>query len=44
MLRTVLQATKASNDLPTGDDYDFYSTYNSVRNIMDLEARRLLQL
>ncbi|XP_076472354.1 exosome complex component 10-like [Babylonia areolata] len=44
MLRTVVQATKASNDLPTGDDYDYYSTYDNVRNIMDLEARRLLQL
>ncbi|XP_070207378.1 exosome complex component 10-like isoform X2 [Littorina saxatilis] len=44
MLRTVVQATKTSNDLPTGDDYDYYSTYNSVRNVLDLEAGRILQL
>ncbi|PVD36992.1 hypothetical protein C0Q70_03985 [Pomacea canaliculata] len=43
-LRTVLQATKASNDLPTGDDYDFYSTFDAVRDVLDFEARRTLQL
>ncbi|KAK7497916.1 hypothetical protein BaRGS_00010787 [Batillaria attramentaria] len=43
-LRAVLQATKTSNDLPTGDDYDFYSTFDNVRNVLDIEARRILQL
>ena len=44
MLRTVLQATKASNELPVGDNYDYYSTYDGVRDVMDMEARRILQL
>ncbi|KAL8564918.1 hypothetical protein ACOMHN_019821 [Nucella lapillus] len=44
MLKTVVGATKASNDLPTGDDYEYYSTYDNVRTVMHLEARRILQL
>jgi len=43
-LRSVLQATKSSNDLPVGDDYDFYSTFRSVRDVMDIEGRRILSI
>ena len=43
-LRSVLQATKSSNDLPVGDDYDFYSTFRSVRDVMDIEGRRILSM
>ncbi|XP_046576911.1 LOW QUALITY PROTEIN: exosome component 10-like [Haliotis rubra] len=44
VLKSVLQATRSSNSLPTGDDYDFYSTYRSVKDVLDIEGRRILQL
>ncbi|XP_071116281.1 exosome complex component 10-like [Haliotis cracherodii] len=44
VLKSVLQATRSSNSLPTGDDYDFYSTFRSVKDVLDIEGRRILQL
>ncbi|XP_005101906.2 exosome component 10 isoform X2 [Aplysia californica] len=41
-LKAVLQATRSSNGLPVGDDYEFYSTFRSVRDVMDIEGRRIL--
>ncbi|CAL1530478.1 unnamed protein product [Lymnaea stagnalis] len=43
-LRAVLKATKSSNDLPVGDDFDFYSTFRSVRDVLDIEGGRILSL
>ncbi|KAK6171223.1 hypothetical protein SNE40_019458 [Patella caerulea] len=43
-LKNVLEATKNSNSLPTGDDYDFYSTFRSVRDVLDIESQRILSL
>ncbi|RUS73284.1 hypothetical protein EGW08_018957, partial [Elysia chlorotica] len=43
-LRSVLKATRSSNDLPVGDDFDFYSTYRSVRDVLDIEGQRILAL
>uniref|UniRef100_A0A2C9JNJ3 Exosome complex component 10 homolog n=1 Tax=Biomphalaria glabrata TaxID=6526 RepID=A0A2C9JNJ3_BIOGL len=43
-LRAVLQATKSSNDLPIGDDFDFYSTFRAVRDVLDIEGQRILTL
>ena len=42
-LKAVLQATKSSNSLPAaGDDYDYYSSYQSFRDILDIEGKRIL--
>ncbi|KAK3801382.1 hypothetical protein RRG08_059084 [Elysia crispata] len=43
-LQSVLKATRSSNDLPVGDDFDFYSTYRSVRDVLDIEGQRILTL
>ncbi|XP_064599429.1 exosome complex component 10-like [Liolophura sinensis] len=44
-LRSVLGATKSSNDLPApGDDFDYYSSFDSFRNVMEVEGRRLIHL
>jgi hypothetical protein len=44
-LKSVLQATKASNDLPaSGDDFDYYSTFEGFRDIMGIEGNRILHL
>lgn len=38
-------ATKGSNELPSaGDDYDYYSSFNSFRDVMDVEGQRILHL
>ncbi|XP_069106057.1 exosome complex component 10-like [Argopecten irradians] len=44
-LRAVLQATKSSNDLPAaGDDFDYYSSFQSFRDILDIEGKRILHI
>ncbi|GFO01410.1 exosome component 10 [Plakobranchus ocellatus] len=43
-LKSVLKATRSSNDLPVGDDFDFYSTFRSVRDVLDIEGQRILAL
>ncbi|OPL20363.1 hypothetical protein AM593_00306, partial [Mytilus galloprovincialis] len=44
-LKTALQATKCSNDLPaTGDDFDYYSSYQGVREVLDIEGNRILNM
>ncbi|VDH93832.1 exosome complex exonuclease RRP6 [Mytilus galloprovincialis] len=44
-LTTALQATKCSNDLPaTGDDFDYYSSYQGVREVLDIEGNRILNI
>ncbi|XP_060085137.1 exosome component 10-like [Ylistrum balloti] len=44
-LRAVLQATKSSNDLPAaGDDFDYYSSFQGFRDILDVEGKRILHI
>ena len=44
-LKTVLQATKCSNELPaTGDDFDYYSSFQGVRDVLDIEGNRILNM
>lgn len=44
-LKTVLQATKCSNELPaTGDDFDYYSSFQGVRDVLDIEGNRILNI
>ncbi|BFZ23761.1 hypothetical protein BsWGS_26800 [Bradybaena similaris] len=43
-LHSVVMAIRSSNNLPVGDDFDFYSTFQSVRNVLDFEGRRILTL
>ncbi|XP_021366504.1 exosome component 10-like [Mizuhopecten yessoensis] len=44
-LRAVLQATKASNDMPAaGDDFDYYSSFQGFRDILDIEGKRILHI
>ena len=44
-LRSVLLATKASNDLPAaGDDFDYYTSFQGVRDILDIEGKRILHV
>ncbi len=38
-------ATKSSNELPSGgDDYDYYSSFDTFRGLMDIEGHRILEL
>ena len=38
-------ATKCANGLPTvGDDYDYYSSFESFRQLMQIEGERILQM
>ena len=44
-LRSLLLATKASNDLPNaGDDFDYYSSFEGFRDVMDIEGKRILEV
>ncbi|KAJ8319871.1 hypothetical protein KUTeg_001458 [Tegillarca granosa] len=44
-LKSVLQATKCSNELPaTGDDFDYYSSFQGVRDVLDIEGKRILHI
>ncbi|XP_022335537.2 exosome complex component 10-like [Crassostrea virginica] len=44
-LKSVVQATRVSNDLPAaGDDYDYYSSFQRVRDILDVEGKRVLNI
>lgn len=44
-LKSALQATKCSNDLPaTGDDFDYYSSFQGVREVLDIEGNRILNI
>ena len=43
--KSVMMAIKTSNDLPcSGDDYDYYSSFNSFRDVMDVEGQRILHM
>ena len=43
--KAIMGAIKCSNDLPSsGDDYDYYSSFESFRNLMDIEGSRILEL
>ena len=38
-------ATKCANGLPSvGDDYDYYSSFESFRQLMQIEGERILQM
>ncbi|XP_077998718.1 exosome complex component 10-like [Glandiceps talaboti] len=42
-LGTLMQATKCSNSLPaTGDDYEFYSSFDNIRDFYTDHGRKLL--
>ncbi|XP_048746314.1 exosome component 10-like isoform X2 [Ostrea edulis] len=44
-LKSVVQATRVSNNLPAaGDDYDYYSSFQGVRDILDIEGKRVLNI
>ena len=44
-LRSVLQATKCSNEMPAaGDDFDYYSSYAGFQDAMMIEGKRLLHM
>uniref|UniRef100_A0A8W8J1W6 HRDC domain-containing protein n=1 Tax=Magallana gigas TaxID=29159 RepID=A0A8W8J1W6_MAGGI len=44
-LKSVVQATRVSNNLPaSGDDYDYYSSFQGVRDILDIEGKRVLNI
>ncbi|XP_033763872.1 exosome component 10-like [Pecten maximus] len=44
-LRAVLQATKSSNELPAaGDDFDYYSSFQGFRDILDIEGKQILHI
>ncbi|CAH1775667.1 unnamed protein product [Owenia fusiformis] len=44
-LRDLLQATKTSNSLPApGNDFDYYSSFESFRGLMDMEGKRILRM
>ena len=44
-LKAVLQATKCSNEMPaSGDDFDYYSSYEGFQDVMNIENRRILHM
>ncbi|KAH6931823.1 hypothetical protein HPB50_000888 [Hyalomma asiaticum] len=45
LLRSVVQATKASNDLPgAGEDFEYFSSFASFRQVMLAEGKSVLKL
>ncbi|XP_064642526.1 exosome complex component 10-like [Lineus longissimus] len=45
MLTSVMGAIKSSNELPAeGDDFDYYSSFETFRSLMNIEGQRILQL
>ncbi|XP_074655817.1 exosome complex component 10-like [Tubulanus polymorphus] len=44
-LSGVMRAIKSSNDLPAhGDDFDYYSSFEGFRDLMDIEGKRILDM
>ncbi|KAK2139949.1 hypothetical protein NP493_6085g00005 [Ridgeia piscesae] len=44
-LQAAMLATKSSNGLPSvGDDFDYYSSFESFRQLMHIEGERILQI
>ncbi|KAI0224766.1 Exosome component 10 [Lamellibrachia satsuma] len=44
-LQAAMLATKCSNGLPSvGDDFDYYSSFESFRQLMHVEGERILQI
>jgi hypothetical protein len=39
-----MEATRNSNSLPTGQSWDYYTTYPSFKKVMDAEGVRALKL
>jgi hypothetical protein len=39
-----MEATRNSNSLPTGQSWDYYTTYPSFKKVMDAEGARVLKL
>ncbi|KAK2163369.1 hypothetical protein LSH36_81g07020 [Paralvinella palmiformis] len=43
--KSIIGAIKSSNDLPaSGDDFDYYSSFESFRTLMDMEGSRILHM
>jgi len=44
-LRSVVQATKVSNEMPaSGDDWDYYSSFQGFQDVMNIEGKRILHV
>ncbi|XP_052761274.1 exosome component 10-like [Mya arenaria] len=44
-LRSVLLATKSSNEMPAaGDDFDYYSSFPGFQGLMNIEGKRILHV
>jgi hypothetical protein len=39
-----MEATRSSNSLPTGKNWDYYMTFPSFKKVMDTEGARVLKL
>jgi PMC2NT (NUC016) domain. len=39
-----MEGTRNSNNLPTGKNWDYYTSYPSFKKIMDAEGKRVLEL
>ncbi|XP_015928084.2 exosome complex component 10 [Parasteatoda tepidariorum] len=45
VLRTVVGATKASNELPSsGDNFDYYSTFPGFKSVLQMKGKSILSL
>jgi exosome complex exonuclease RRP6 len=42
--KAVMEATRSSNNLPTGKSWDYYTTFPSFERVMDAEGARVLKL
>lgn len=41
---TLVSAVKAGNSLPSGEQYDFYSTYKEFLDVMQVEGAQALRV
>ncbi|CAD5115625.1 DgyrCDS4582 [Dimorphilus gyrociliatus] len=39
----VMKCVKSANGLPSGQDYDYYSSFQKMKDVLDYEGNRLLQ-
>jgi hypothetical protein len=42
--KALVEATRSSNGLPTGQKWDYYATFPSFKKVMDAEGERVLKL
>lgn len=39
----IMKCVKSANGLPSGQDFDFYSSFQKMKDVLDYEGNRLLK-